>query len=91
MIDLFEFHAAWPGAGGGAGGAELVFIETAEAFYPLHELRGEGTAQAGIAVIAVKRVQAGDDVCLFCLHERRRRAVPLPVTFRIVERGAAAE
>ena len=32
MVDLFEFHAAWPGAGGGAGGAELVFIETVEAF-----------------------------------------------------------
>ena len=62
MVDLFEFYAAWPGTVGGAGGTELVFIEAAEALYPLHELRGEGTAQAGIAVIAVKRVQAGDDV-----------------------------
>ena len=69
MVDLFEFHAAWPGAGGGAGGAELVFIEATEAFYPLHELRGEGAFQAGVAVIAVKRVQAGDDVCLFCFRE----------------------
>ena len=42
MVDLFELHTAWPGAGGGAGGAELVFIEAAEAFYPLYELRSEG-------------------------------------------------
>lgn len=57
MVDLFEFHATWPGAGGGAGGAELVFIETVEAFYPLYELRSESTLQADIAVIAVKRVR----------------------------------
>ena len=56
MVDLFELHAAWPGAGGGAGGAELVFIEAAEAVYPLDELRSEGAVQAGVAVIAVKRV-----------------------------------
>ena len=91
MVDLFELYAAWPGAGDGAGGTELVFIETVEAFYPLYELRSEGAVQAGIAVIAVKCVQAGDDVCLFCLHERCGRAIPVPVTFRIVERGAAAE
>lgn len=69
MVDLFELHAAWPGAGGGAGGAELVFIETAEAFYPLYELRSEGSVQAGVAVIAVKCVQTADDVRLFCLRE----------------------
>ena len=80
MVDLFEFHAAWPGAGGGAGGAELVFIETVEAFYPLHELRSEIIIQASIAVIGFNGIQAGDDVCLFCLHERCGRAVPLPVT-----------
>ena len=42
VVDLFELHAAWPGAGGGAGGAELVFIETAEVVYPLDKLRSEG-------------------------------------------------
>ena len=80
MVVLFELHAAWPGTGGGAGGAELVFIEAAEAFYPLYELRSEGAVQAGVAVIAVKCVQAGDDVCLFCLHERCGGSVPFPVT-----------
>lgn len=69
MVNLFEFHAAWPGAGGGAGGTELVFIETIEAFYPLDELRSEGTLQAGIAVIGCNVVQASDDVCLFCFRE----------------------
>ena len=81
MVDLFELHTAWPGAGGGADGAELVFIEAAEAFYPLYELRSEGTFQAGVAVIGCNVTQAGDDVCLFCLRERCGRAVPVPVTF----------
>ena len=91
MVDLFELHAAWPGAGGGAGGAELVFIEAVEAFYPLYELRSEGAFQAGIAVIGCNVVQSGDDVCLFSLHERCGRAVLFPITLRTVERRAIAE
>ena len=69
MVDLFELHAAWPGAGGGAGGAELVFIETVAAFYPLYELRSEFTIQTCIAVIAVKRVQTGNNCVLRCLRK----------------------
>ena len=69
MVGLFELHAAWPGAGGGAGGAELVFIEAAEAFYPLYELRCECAVYTGVAVIDCNCVHASDDVCLFCLRE----------------------
>ena len=69
MVDLFELHAAWPCAGGGAGGAELVFIETAEAFYPLYELRSEGAVQAGVAVIAVKCLNSVNNCRLRCLRE----------------------
>ena len=69
MVDLFELHTAWPGAGGGAGGAELVFIEAAEAFYPLYELRSEGSVQAGVAVIAVKCLNSVNNCRLRCLRE----------------------
>ena len=69
MVDLFEFHAAWPGAVGSAGGAELVFIEAAEAFYPLYELRSEGAVQAGVAVIAVKCFNSVNNCRLRCLRE----------------------
>ena len=69
MVDLLEFHAAWPGAYGGAGGTELVFIEAAEAFYPLYELRSEGAVQAGVAVIAAKCLNSVNNCRLRCLHE----------------------